>query len=33
MTNKGVADRLFLSEKTVQHYMANILDRLHVRAL
>jgi DNA-binding NarL/FixJ family response regulator len=31
MTNKEIADQLFLSEKTVKHYMTNILEKLHVR--
>jgi len=31
LTNKEVADRLFLSEKTVKHYMTNILQKLQVR--
>ena len=31
MTNKEIADSLFLSEKTIKHYMTNILQKLHVR--
>ncbi len=31
LTNKEIADQLFLSEKTVKHYMTNILDKLQVR--
>lgn len=31
MTNKEIADQLFLSEKTIKHYMTNILEKLHVR--
>lgn len=31
MTNKEIGDQLFLSEKTVKHYMTNILEKLHVR--
>lgn len=31
LTNKEVADRLYLSEKTVKHYMTNILQKLQVR--
>lgn len=30
-SNKEVADALFLAEKTVKHYMTNILQKLHVR--
>lgn len=30
-SNKGIAAELFLSEKTVKHYMTNILQKLHVR--
>jgi two-component system nitrate/nitrite response regulator NarL len=31
LTNKEIGDRLFLTEKTVKHYMSNILDKLQVR--
>lgn len=31
LTNRETADRLFLSEKTVKHYMTNILEKLQVR--
>jgi DNA-binding NarL/FixJ family response regulator len=31
MTNKEIANRFDLSEKTVKHYMTNILDKLGVR--
>ncbi|HLB27566.1 MAG TPA: LuxR C-terminal-related transcriptional regulator, partial [Dehalococcoidia bacterium] len=31
MTNKEIARRLSLSEKTVKHYMTNILQKLQVR--
>lgn len=31
LTNKEIAEQLFLSEKTVKHYMTNILDKLQVR--
>jgi DNA-binding NarL/FixJ family response regulator len=31
MTNKEIADSLFLSEKTIKHYMTNILQKLQVR--
>jgi DNA-binding NarL/FixJ family response regulator len=30
-SNKEIGQRLFLSEKTVKHYMTNILQKLHVR--
>ncbi len=30
-SNKEIAAELFLSEKTVKHYMTNILQKLHVR--
>ncbi|MCC6890671.1 MAG: response regulator transcription factor [Hyphomicrobiales bacterium] len=30
-TNKEVANKLRLSEKTVKHYMTNIMQKLHVR--
>jgi len=30
-SNKEIAQQLFLSEKTVKHYMTNILQKLHVR--
>lgn len=31
LTNKEIAGNLFLSEKTVKHYITNILQKLHVR--
>jgi DNA-binding NarL/FixJ family response regulator len=31
LTNKEIGDRLFLTEKTVKHYMTNILGKLQVR--
>lgn len=31
LTNKEIAGKLDLSEKTVKHYMANIMQKLHVR--
>jgi len=31
LTNKEIAQNLFLSEKTVKHYITNILQKLHVR--
>ena len=30
-TNKEIAAELFLSEKTVKHYMTNVLQKLQVR--
>jgi len=30
-TNKEIANRLKISEKTVKHYMTNIMEKLHVR--
>ncbi len=31
MSNREIGQQLFLSEKTVKHYMTNILQKLHVR--
>ena len=31
LTNKQIADELSLSEKTIKHYMTNILQKLQVR--
>jgi len=31
LTNKEIADQLFLSEKTIKHYMTNVLEKLQVR--
>ncbi|MDP6452842.1 MAG: response regulator transcription factor [SAR202 cluster bacterium] len=31
LTNKEVADQLFISENTVKYHMKNILDKLHLR--
>ena len=31
LSNKEVGERLFLSEKTIKHYMTNILHKLHAR--
>ena len=32
LTNRGIGDRLHLSEKTIKHYITNILEKLHVRS-
>ena len=32
LSNQEVADRLGLAEKTIKHYMTNILGKLHVRS-
>ena len=32
LTNKEIGDAMFLAEKTVKHYMTNILHKLHVRS-
>ena len=31
LTNREIGDRLYLAEKTVKHYMTNVLQKLHVR--
>ena len=31
LTNRQIADELFLSEKTIKHYMTSIMQKLHVR--
>jgi DNA-binding NarL/FixJ family response regulator len=31
LTNREIADHLCLAEKTVKHYMTNVLQKLHVR--
>ena len=31
LTNKEIAEELFLSEKTIKHYMTNILHKLQVK--
>ena len=30
MTNRNIGDQLHLAEKTIKHYMTNILEKLHV---
>lgn len=32
LTNREIGDRMHLAEKTVKHYMTNILGKLHVRS-
>jgi DNA-binding NarL/FixJ family response regulator len=32
MTNRAIGDRLFLSEKSIKHYVTNILRKLQVRS-
>lgn len=32
LTNKQIGDRIFLSEKTIKHYVTNILQKLQVRS-
>jgi DNA-binding NarL/FixJ family response regulator len=32
LTNKEIGESLFLAEKTIKHYMTNILQKLHVRS-
>jgi two-component system nitrate/nitrite response regulator NarL len=32
LTNREIGDRLHLSEKTIKHYITNILEKLHVRS-
>lgn len=32
LTNREIGERVHLSEKTVKHYMTNILQKLHVRS-
>ena len=31
LSNKQISEKLFLSEKTVKHYMTNFLQKLQVR--
>lgn len=32
LTNREIGERLHLSEKTIKHYITNILEKLHVRS-
>ncbi|VAW33456.1 hypothetical protein MNBD_CHLOROFLEXI01-312, partial [hydrothermal vent metagenome] len=32
LTNREVGERLHLAEKTIKHYMTNVLQKLHVRS-
>jgi len=32
LTNREIGDQLGLAEKTVKHYMTNVLQKLHVRS-
>jgi len=32
LTNREIGERLYLAEKTVKHYMTNVLQKLHVRS-
>ncbi len=32
LTNRHIGERLHLSEKTIKHYITNILEKLHVRS-
>jgi DNA-binding NarL/FixJ family response regulator len=32
LTNREIGERIFLSEKTIKHYVTNILQKLQVRS-
>ncbi len=32
LTNREIGERLHLAEKTIKHYMSNVLQKLHVRS-
>jgi len=32
LTNKEIGERIYLAEKTIKHYMTNVLQKLHVRS-
>ena len=32
LTNREIGDRIHLSEKTIKHYITNILEKLQVRS-